>query len=57
MMSQHRWTILVSRIVGRSSGGTESKPCTTVALPVLGSESHDASRDREAAGDRAVALR
>src|SRR5687768_587450 len=42
MMSQHRWTMLVCRTVGRWSGGTVSRPCTTVALPVLGSESQDA---------------
>ena len=35
--------MLTCRTVGRSSSGTVSKPCTTVARPVLGSESHDAN--------------
>src|SRR6478736_9435921 len=40
--SQQRWTRLVARTVGLSSAGTESRPWTTVAFPVLGSDSHDA---------------
>src|SRR6476469_5605140 len=42
MTSHARWTTLTSDVVGRSSTGTLSSPCTTVAFPVLGSESHDA---------------
>ena len=41
--SQARWTVLTSRVVGRSSAGNASSPCTTVLVPVLGSDSHDAS--------------
>ena len=43
MTSHARWTMLIWRMVGRSSAGTVSSPCTTVALPVLGSDSHEAS--------------
>ena len=43
MTSQARWTMLTWRTVGRSSAGTVSSPCTTVARPVLGSDSHEAS--------------
>src|SRR6476469_8849382 len=43
MTSQERWTVLTSLMVGWSSVGTVSSPCTTVALPVLGSDNHDAS--------------
>ena len=42
MMSQHRCTMLTCRTVGRWFGGTEVRPCTTVFLPVLGSESQEA---------------
>ena len=42
MTSQARWTTLTSEIVGRSPAGTLSRPCTTVAVPVLGSDSHEA---------------
>ena len=43
MTSQARWTTLACRVVGRSPAGNESSPLITVAVPVLGSESHDAS--------------
>ncbi len=43
MMSQARWTTFTCASVGRSSAGTVSRPWTTVALPVLGSDSHEAS--------------
>src|SRR3954447_12623820 len=41
--SQARWTTLTSDVVGRSAAGTLSRPLTTVFLPVLGSDSHEAS--------------
>ncbi len=40
--SQARWTVLTARSGGRSSAGTESRPWTTVLVPVDGSLSHDA---------------
>ena len=50
MMSQERCTVLICEIVGRSSGGTSvscdpcgmSSPWTTVAVPSVGSDSHEA---------------
>ena len=42
MTSQARWTALTSDTVGRSLTGVAVRPCTTVVLPVAGSESHDA---------------
>ena len=50
MTSHARWTVLTCEIVGRSSGSTSvscdpcgmSSPWTTVAVPSVGSDSHDA---------------
>ena len=40
-----------------SWGGTVSRPCTTVAVPVLGSDNHDAQAgDRDPACDRPVVV-
>jgi hypothetical protein len=41
--SHARWTTLTSDVVGRSLAGTLSSPWTTVELPVLGSDSQEAS--------------
>ena len=41
--SQARWMVLTADREGRSSGGTESRPWTTVLVPVLGSLRHEAS--------------
>ena len=42
MTSHARWTTLTSGMVGRSLAGTLSSPCTTVDVPVLGSDSQEA---------------
>ena len=42
MMSHARWTTLTSLMVGRSLAGTEFSPCTTVDLPVWGSDNQEA---------------
>ena len=40
--SQARWTVLASRVVGRSSSGKLSRPWITVFAPSPGSESQEA---------------
>ena len=42
MTSHARWTTLACRYVGRSSSGNELSPWITVAVPSVGSDSHEA---------------
>src|SRR3954470_24750064 len=41
--SHDKWTVFTCEVDGASAAGSESSPCTTVLVPVFGSESNDAN--------------